>query len=324
MSLYRHILKRAIKATWKFKYFLFFGLFATFFASTGVFNMILTLISGNVSESLLPFFGNLFQFINPGNFDNLALIALNQPINLIIILTLFLSFIFLLVILIWISVVSQAALVNSAAMEVSEKKHDFKSALNSGIDNFIPVFLLNIIIKTFFYTGLFILSSSFVAKFFSEATVFSGFSFTFLFVLFVCIIVIISFVVNYSIAYIVLKGKKLKEAILAGFNLFKNNWLISVEMALLLFVVDFFVSIIGLFVFTVVIKIPFDFMAIVSGSFGIFVTGSMLIALSVAFVGAVLTAFRISAWTDLFMVLTSQGATPKLLRITESFKKKKE
>jgi len=59
-------------------------------------------------------------------------------------------------------------------------------------------------------------------------------------------------------------------------------------------------------------------------SFWVFIFGIIVLAVFIAVTGAALSAFRITAWTNLFVKLnSSQGGVSKILRLADNFKAKK-
>ena len=73
--------------------------------------------------------------------------------------------------------------------------------------------------------------------------------FVFLFLIFVPVVVIISFVAKYAICYVVIKGYSLKKALAKAWKLFLDNWIISLEMSLTLLLLSFGVSLALFFAF---------------------------------------------------------------------------
>lgn len=329
MTLYRDIVKRAVKSSWSNKYFWFFGLFATFFASSSLYGLFINVVSGEVTQNPFPLLKRLSAIFSLDTFGNIGLMMAEQPVNVAIIIFLYFCFIVLFFFVAWLSTVSQGALVNNAALDLTEKDNNLKIGLDAGIEKFWPVFFLNIFLKLVFYTGFFVITLPFVLGIFQRESITDNLIFSIIFVLFISLAVVFSFIIKYSIAFIVLKKHSFFSGLKRGWILFKDNWLISVEMAFLLFFIDFFVNLLIILALTIVI-VPFIFMAIILGGWGslfgfwlLMVIALILFILIAAFSRAIITAFQIVSWTDLFMVLSGQGGVSKLVRLTESFKRKK-
>jgi len=96
----------------------------------------------------------------------------------------------------------------------------------------------------------------------------------------------------------------------------KRNWLVSVEMAIILFAITILTGLISLFVYYN-LKGFFLFMAALFSGFPIIVFWLYLLTMvvSVAVIGSLVTVFQISCWTSLFVELVQKGVQPKILRI---------
>jgi len=330
MTLYRDIIKRAIKSSWSNKYFWFFGLFATFFTSSSLYGLFINVVDGRVASNPFPILSRLSSIFNLDTFGNVGMMMTQDPANVAIIIFIYLSFLVLLLFVTWLSTVSQGALVNNAALELTEKENNLKIGLNAGIEKFWPVFSLNIFLKFIFYLGFFLISLPFILGVFQRESLSDNLIFSILFVFFVSVAVTFSFIIKYSIAFIVLKKENFTGGLKKGWLLFKNNWLISVEMAFLLFFIDFFINLI-IILFLAIVIVPFVFLAILLAGWGslfgfwfLMLIALILFIVIATLTRAIITAFQIVSWTDLFVVLTSQGGVSKIIRLAESFKRKKD
>ncbi len=330
MTLYRDILKRAVKSSWSNKYFWFFGLFATFFTSSSLYGLFANVVKGEIASNPFPILSRLSTLFSLDTFGNIGVMMAEEPINVAIIILVYFSFIVLFFFITWLSTISQGALVNNAALELTEKENNLKIGLNAGIEKFWPVFSLNIFLKTIFYLGFFLISIPFILGVFQKESLSDNLIFSIIFVFFVLLAIIFSFIIKYSIAYIILKKESFSGGLRKGWTLFKENWLISIEMAFLLFFIDFFVNIIIILLLTIVI-VPFIFLAILLAGWGslfgfwlLMLIALILFVFIAALSRAFITAFQIVSWTDLFVVLTGQGGMSKLERLTESLKRKKD
>lgn len=330
MTLYRDIIKRAIKGSWSNKYFWFFGLFATFFTSSSLYGLFVNVVSGEVASNPFPILNRLSSIFNLDTFGNIGAMMTDDPINMAIIVFIYFSFIVLFFFVAWLSTVSQGALVNNAALELTEKENNLKIGLNAGIEKFWPVFSLNVFLKFIFYLGFFLISLPFILGIFQKESLSDNLIFSIIFVFFVSLAIVFSFIIKYSIAYIVLKKENFTGGLKRGWSLFKDNWLISIEMAFLLFFIDFFVNLVIILLLTIVI-VPFIFLAILLAGWGslfgfwvLMLIALILFVLIAAFSRSIITAFQIVSWTDLFVILTGQGGTSKLVRITEALKRRKD
>jgi hypothetical protein len=318
MTFYRHIIKKAWEITWKFRFLWFFGLFTALLGNGGEYEIIVKTFGDEESAGLFP---GLRTLADTGIFTmdgmrNVARTAATDPINFSIIIIVLLLTLAVGVFLIWLVIISQAALVNSSAKIIQNKKTAFRETLQSGISNFWPVFILNLFNRLIF-SGIFVLLLIPIAVSLSLAAPL----YVILFIILIPVSIFISFIIKYSIGYVVIKGQPLSAALKNGWKLFKENWLVSVEMALLLALINFALGLLAIFI-VLVLSVPFLFLAAIFINFGS-VAGFWLVALLgfagfmilLFLAGAILATFQVSAWTGLFLELINKGGTSKIVRL---------
>jgi hypothetical protein len=127
---------------------------------------------------------------------------------------------------------------------------------------------------------------------------------------------------------VTLKKEDFGSALRSGFSLFKKNWLISLEMAIILFVISFLATI-AVFIACAVLAIPFIILATsffqlfsFAAFWGVFIIGIIVLALFVVLAGSLITVFQISAWTGLFLRLIGPGGMSKLERLLPRLRNK--
>jgi hypothetical protein len=115
-------------------------------------------------------------------------------------------------------------------------------------------------------------------------------------------------------------GYKFKESLSSGMKLLSENWLVSIEMAFLLFVSVLAGGII--FVLCMLfIAIPFVIFGIILGQLTLLGFQALLIfgvgfLLSALFLfGGFLTAFQFGAWTKLFIKIKGDSCQAKVMRV---------
>jgi len=320
MNLYRNILSRALKTTWRNKYLWFFGLFATLLGGTGELELIFSSTEGSYQNTMLP---NFSAWAETGIFSgegikNIADLAVNNPFSFFILISLLLVVLLLGLFLVWLTVTSQAGLVYNAAKIRLDKKHSFKDGLNVGMDKFWPVFSLNLLLKCTVSLLFLLLTVPVISK--SFGGVGEG-VFFFLFLLFIPLSIMLSFIVKYAIAFVVIREQSFFKSLKDGFSLFKTNWLVSIEMAFILFFISF-VSWILLILFFLVLAAPIIFIVLVFSqvlayiNYMILIIGAFLVYIVTIIVyGSFLSSFQISAWTYLFIELIGRGGKSKINRL---------
>lgn len=319
--LYRTIIKKAWGQIKTHKWLWLFGLFTALLGNGGEIDI---LFQNNKLTDAPIFLNNLKE-----NFAALDLNAIKDGIfnalattPMITILSVALILIFTLL-LIWLITVSQGALIASASKLDEDKKINFKEALNKGIEKFWSILGLNIATRFILYFTLIILSIPFAMLYMLNS---SNTAITFItilaFFILIPIAIILSFVLKYAFAYVVIKNQPAVSAFILAWRLFLANWLISIEMAIILFLINFVVGIL-LVIAIVVLALPFlglvILMILVQNAVGLNVSlglGLLITLVLLLFTGSGLAAFQYSAWTILFQKLLAGKNFPKLIRLT--------
>jgi len=332
MLLYRNILSQASRVTWRHKYLWFFGLFAALLGNGGEYEILIRSLSGDIGQGFFPSFRNIAStgIFSRNILTNIGQIIKNDPFSLVMLLIVGLIILFLVGFLVWMMIISQAALVNNSAAIITGKKSPvprIKEGVLAGIKNFWPVFGLNIIIKIIIYLAFILVGLPIIFSMVQTGRPIASFLYLILFLIFIPLAIALSFMIKYSIAYVVIKGSNFFQAISQGWSLFKRNWLVSIEMAFILFFINFLVGL-GIILAVLILTIPFLFLALLFynlfslAGFWLIAFISLIILLFIIIVsGAALATFQISAWTGLFIELVSQGGISKIMRVINSLRK---
>jgi hypothetical protein len=317
---YRIILKNAWLNTWHNKYLWFFGLFAVFLGGINELYFVFSNLDNNMEKGLFSNWQSLAEtgIFTPVWYVNFAQKMAEEPVYLIISLTILLLLLVVSLFLVWLANASQAAIVNNTALASSDKKHDFKQGLDAGIKKFLPVFGVNIVYKVIVYFLVLLISLPII--FLSSEEILGNILFFILFLIFIPVAISLSFIIKYSIAYIVIKNVNWIESLKKGFDLFKKNWLVSLEVSLILFTISFLVSF-ALLIAMMVVVAPFVFIFFMTTALAhfnfvlIFLTALTLLLILSAIVGSALTVYEISVWTVLFIELINGGGVSKIVRV---------
>ncbi|MBI4812596.1 hypothetical protein HY798_04155 [Candidatus Falkowbacteria bacterium] len=330
MSLYRKILAQAWKITWRYKYLWFFGLFAALLGNGGEYEMLARGFNGETDGAVLPAWQQLADtgVFQARTINNIGSIMKDDPFALIMLTAIGLVILLLLCFLVWLAVVSQAALVNNASVYAGDKKSDFKSGLASGIKNFWPVLGLNAASKLIIYLAFLSVGLPIAAAAARSANVSVNLLYIAAFIILVAVALAVSFIIKYAIAYTVIKGSNFMGAVRSGWQLFVKNWLISIEMAFILFFINFLVGL-ALVLIILILAVPFLFAALMlyklfylTGFWAVAVLALILFLAIIILGGAILATFQISSWTGLFMELVNKGGVAKIVRLVEEWKDK--
>jgi hypothetical protein len=269
-------------------------------------------------------------------FLNIASLFKQDPISATIIFLFVLIALAVFLFLLWLAVVSQVGLINNSAKIIlsdgKKEKTTIKEGFEMGVKKFWQVLGFNLIgaSLTCFFAVLVGLPLVFL-------TVESGISvfllYMLLFVIFIPLALIVSFLIKYAICFSVIKKHKFVDSFVSAWRVFAKNWLVSLEMALILFMIDFLVVVV-LGLILLILAIPFIFaarilslivfMAIGVGNFFQWaIMGGVIVSLIfVVLAGAAVTCFKTVAWTDIFVHLVDKkGGLAKLERMAAKLKK---
>jgi len=255
MLSYRNILKQAWQITKKYKYLWFFALFASVTAIGGSweYNIISQQGGGNLIDNSYNWLEKAISVMDLIGSLGLGIVALFKSgfFGIMNGLTIIILSSALLIAAIWLGIASQGALINSLKKIIYNKNRkktiDIKIRENLviGNKNFWPVFGLNVLIKLFVLASLFIIGLPLLILAIED---YAGLHILYiiLFVIFVPLATGASLAVKYSVAYQIFDEKGFLISLYRGFKLFIKNWLVSLEMAVILFIISFFAGLLFL------------------------------------------------------------------------------
>ena len=326
MSFYRNILKQAWVLTKNNKYLWWFGAFAALLGNGGELEILFNNVGGDPGQALFPAWQRIFStgIFSGHTLANIGNLFRQDTLNIIFVLVACLLALAVCLFLIWLVIVSQAAVVNNSAAVIKQKKHTLRDGLDSGILNFWPVLALNIIIKAVIYTLLVVIS---LPAIFYQGNFNSNLFYIIALVIIVPVTIILSFIMKYAVAYVVINKSKVEPAIKKSWRLFKENWLISFEMAIILFIINLLVGL-AIILAILVLAVPFLFLGLIF-YYSFSVVGSWLIVILaftsflfiIVLAGAALAVFQISSWTGLFLEIDKKSVTSKLVRMVNNMVK---
>ncbi len=320
MPFYRIILKQAWDLTWRNKYLWWFGIFAALLGNGGELEILFNNTGGDPSQALFPAWQKI---VSTGLFSghtlaNIEILFKQDTLNMFLVLITLLIVLLVGIFFIWLVIVSQASIVNNSAAIIKQKKHNIRDGLDAGILNFWPVLGLNVIIKAIIYILLVAISLPVI---FWQGNFSVKIFYIFALIIILPVAIILSFIMKYAIAYVVIYKKRILSAIRHSFRLFKKNWLISFEMAVILFFINLLIGL-SIVLAILILAVPFLFLGLIF-FYAFSAVGSWLIAVLafatflfiIVSAGAALSVFQISSWTGLFLELDKKGGTSKIVRM---------
>ncbi|MBU1202539.1 hypothetical protein KKH39_00615 [Patescibacteria group bacterium] len=205
---------------------------------------------------------------------------------------------------------SQGALIKAAGEK--KKTSSMIERLRVGVEKFWPLLGLNVIntLLGYFFIALVIEPLIYFLSNSQDWSIYIILGIVTFFVL-IPMIIILSFVTRYGAAYVVLKNQNFSEAFLNSWVLFKANWVITIENALLLLFITvlFFVL---MFTALVFVFVPFMILAMFMSfsvlAFWIIMVIGVFLAIFVFIFGtAYYGALYNMVWTYIFLELVSPG-----------------
>lgn len=318
MFSYRFFLKQAWNITKRYRHLWFFGIFAALTAIGGEYQIIAQGLNSQpggvfVSNGFLM----LYTLFNPSFYAGLGNLALANPAAFWSLLAIFVLTLVLIAIMIYLAMVSEAALVEQSAQIIISKKKKEKLSISDGITSgnhhFWRVLALNITNNVTILLSFFLISLPLVFLMIKDAG-YLTFIYLLLFLIFIPLSLSIALIVKYAIAARVLENKSFVASLEKGWKIFKNNWLVSLEMALILFLINFAVGIVTL---TVLFLFFLPLLLLSMQLYAPFLIAlSFLLILAVMVVAAsILNTFQIASWTGLYLHLLENKGRSKLERL---------
>lgn len=316
---YRRIISDAWRIAWNHKHLWVFGFFAAAVGFGGTFEILFS-GSGRFSgffpavASGRPTLENV-----PGLVTFKTLVAFSSfPAIFLLICMAILAFLFS--VFAWIIYVSVGALVVSARKIEKGGEPTFGDSLKAGADKFWRVLGANVLAELFIFCG-YVLTSTTLLVFLRDRTLASGVFYLGTFILFTLLTVATTIAAIYATCLIMLKDKKMMEAVGGGWKLLLEQWLVSLEMAVALFVTSLVIGL-TLILAGLIVSVPFVFMLVVAAllRFGaasvlVLVVGATLLLVMIVLAGSFITVFQASAWTLLFGEMTEKRPLAKLRRL---------
>ena len=308
---YRKIYPKSWQVIFNSPYLLFFGLFASILGFNEIkiiFNLTETapdFISSVVMSWLEILF--LFSYVD---------IGWSQIPNLLALMGLFIIFSVAMIL----AVSSEGALIKASA-DSKKSKTSMLANFKVGVEKFWPLLGLNLIntLIGYFFIALVIEPIIYFLASSHEWLLYILLALVTFFVL-IPLVIVISFVTRYGAAYVVLKNEKLPNAFTHSWELFKINWMITIENA---FVLTFITAIYFLALITVMmfIFVPFlvfaTLMSLNALFFGLVVAigallGVIVFILGISFFGAFYNIVWANIWSDLIAPGKSHGKVQRL------------
>lgn len=318
-NFYFQTLTNSWKAVWHNKILWFFALFSLFLGG-GQWNSFLSANFSNFFKENGIAYSLHKNFFSGNAFQNLITKISQDPIVFLVLFLVLFLMLFIFLLFVYISVVFQGGLIYSIFKINLKQKVNVHDSLAIGKNNFWQVLSFNIMMK-FVIWGFSFLLAFFSLMSFLKSSALSVLIFSFSSVFIILFLFLLSFVFRYALSYIILKGKDSMSAIREAFSLFFKNWIINLEVAAFLFVINY------IFLFLAIWSIKIIMIPISSiGTFSLYLSSGVsfgfyfifipiLISLFILTFFTVLSVYNYCVWVALFMKLTG---SQKITSLTKS------
>jgi len=316
--LYRQALSHSWALAWQHKLLWVFGLFAAFLGQMGLMDLLSKVGSAATNFGFFPYWLTLPRVAR----ESAAVSSFTLSYDI------WVWFVWLLVVLlglglllIFVSVVSQGALIRAAANSAKHKKlPDVGEAWQAGTKHFWRLFFINLLKKAIFVLLALFVGWATVAVIL-EASVLEIGIFLLLFILATLVGMVVSFLAVYAAAYVIVEEYSFGKALSAAWHLFTSHWLVSFEVGLVVLVLNVVLAAITVFGFLVFFfpTLLMWFVAALIGSAALWlagvVVGLVLFLLFILCIGAIFSVFTTSVWTYLFMKMHHEGVKSRILHL---------
>lgn len=326
---YRPLFKKSFYLTAHNKYLWVLGFLAAFLGGTGQYEVITSQYE-NLKTGEFGLYSSLIALLNSGggvNFFRALSRAVNE-IPAVIYLTAAILIILILIIF-WITIVSQAALfLGLTGIEEEQKKFSLGLLAKTANKNFWH--LLGIVASTrlaaFFIFAVIGLPLSALLLLVKPDLSYYAFG-AIVFVLGLPVAIIFSLIAKFGFLYNVSEGMDWKKSFSAGASLLAANWLVSLETALLLYIANLGAGAVFL-LFASFLAIPFIFLGLFLSQAALILPLQILIVFGVVIFlglailfGSFLSTFHHAVWTTLYLKIRREPAVSKTVRLLLKYSK---
>ncbi len=227
----------------------------------------------------------------------------------------------ILVLLVFLAVTSQGALISYAAQWFKTKTHQkLSKPWGHGLKHFWSIFFINILRKVLLVLLLAVFGLA-LRYFLYSQTLPQGWLFAFSLVLVLFISLFISIISIYTLCALVVDGKGIKSAIKKSWAIFSRHMLVSLEVGILLMLLNFLLAVVILagafvaFLPAMLIWIAAGITnTVVLAAIG-FSLGVFLLLVFIVLVAGFFNAYTTSAWVFLFMKMHKEGISSRTIHL---------
>ncbi len=308
---YRQALSHGWNIFWNHKLLWLFGFFAAFLGQMGLLDIITQL---NLAPTQYTAYDSILNMPEILHFLWNSLLAFHLDAGGIL-WTVWLGIFFAgaAALLLFVSITAQGGLIQGIGQSLGRKKHiDVSKAWRAGTGHFWRLLLLHVCKKTAIFlvmvvTGLAAYNYGIGGEWLDAALFYAT--------LFVAVLVgiVTSFLLIYAAGYIVIEEYSFGKSLKAAWKLFYDHWLVSLEIATIMVIINVLFAVI---ITAVLLLFIGELALILAGSLvlsvGVVYTatliiGSLIFVVVLAFLGSLLTVFSTATWMYLFSKMHKHG-----------------
>jgi hypothetical protein len=331
-SLYRNVLGRALRISWRNKWLWFLGLFAAVIGNGSVYEALLRGFN-NISEGRSVFY-TFKEYAETGVFGmvswaKFSALWQSDPSTFGVSLFALVVMMCVLAVLITLGVICQGGLIGGVISLDAKRKTTLKSSFQLGVNKFWPILKLNLITKVILL-GILVFLAYVASLLFFASTAMNTFVYILSFIVFIILGIIIYFLTIYGTAYVILRSEGPWTGLKSAWHLFKRNVMLNLEMGLILFIMQILVGIAFLITVFVVLSPVFILYMIFMFSGGKLLPMFMMFAMITMFAfltvffGSWWSTYQLGAWSILFEELELGGKKSKVQALFEKITRKKK
>lgn len=313
---YRQALKVSWRLAWDHKILWIFGLFAAFWGQMGLMDLLSKLA---MSPSYLGF--SPVWWMTPRVWFDMSFFS-QMHMNAsgwVWLIWLGLIVLGFLIMFIFMATASQGAVIKAASKMVkSDELPDLDKAWQAGTKHFWRLLFLNVLKKIILVCLGFFLGALAVLLTFVNSGL-DIFLFIILFLLLAAVGAVISFLAIYAAGYIVVENYKLFESIVAAWKLFAKHWLVSIEVGLIILLLNLFLALVAIAGLCLIFFPSLLFWlgsVLLYNPFLLFIgtlVGLILFILFIFLIVSIFSVFNISVWTYLFSKMHHEGLKSRIV-----------
>jgi len=308
-SIYRQAMTKAWYLVWHNKILWILGLLSVMVGQFGVGDFVGKLLYWN-DQTIHPFY--VFSYAA----YLLGLLPHSFMGTMGVLWALILTFL-VIALFVFVAVSAQGALVAVVADWYKSKKADkLMVAWHKGVKHFWRVLAINILAKVAFGVLLFLLG--WAISIFGQSGFFSLLLLGVIFAVVILLAFAVAAITVYSIGFVVAEDSDLFNGFSRGWQLFMEHLLVSMELAILLFMVGWIILALA-FLISFIVFLPSAALWLLGGAVGSaaimwigLAVGLILLAVMWVLSGALFNAFTVSVWIYCFMKMKHTGIVSRL------------